>query len=482
MNTLESYFITNPYGKNDECSKFIIDDVTDPFIMSNTTTLQREYTFGMWVKSDVAGSITIYTTDVETTTEWKYYSITFTATGTNLPIRFNVVGTYYVYHPQLEIGNKPSDWTPAPEDVDQNILDAEARTNEAINDKETSILATSESIILSALESYVQNGDYEAFKSNVEAQLSVMSDEIKMTFTSTNEKITELDGEFQSEITELYKHISFSENGVSIQAGEGTMQLVLDNDIISFQKNGEQFGWWDGVDFHTGNIVVDITEKAQFGNFANVPRSDHSMHFLKVSGPECVNLALGTGGGLVIEESDEPRAVFSTPAYPLSSTITDDPKAFLYSLKDGYSLVVSYDINFQVAYANPDYSLNRAGVYICFRLTRSDGTITDWYGPHTGPTFATEKHSFITTNSLVNFTDDAKSYVGHYSCYTTPSLSTKEGLVDFYANPDNYTVEVLEMRPEFRGYTTGGSITNIKLERGVEDTGWSPAPEDILEV
>ena len=63
---------------------------------------------------------------------------------------------------------------------------------------------------------------------------------------------------------------------------EGTLTLTIENDMIVFKKNGEPRGWWDGVDFHTGNIVVNVNERAQFGNFAYIPRSDGSLMFLKV--------------------------------------------------------------------------------------------------------------------------------------------------------------------------------------------------------
>ena len=62
------------------------------------------------------------------------------------------------------------------------------------------------------------------------------------------------------------------------------MNVLLDNDMIRFTKNGQEFGWWDGVDFHTGNIVVEVNERAQFGNFAFIPRSNGSLDFLKVGG------------------------------------------------------------------------------------------------------------------------------------------------------------------------------------------------------
>ena len=71
-------------------------------------------------------------------------------------------------------------------------------------------------------------------------------------------------------------------NTISLGAGKTKMSLVLQNDIVSFHKDGEQFGWWDGVDFHTGNIIIKVTERAQFGNFAMVPRTDGSLSFLKV--------------------------------------------------------------------------------------------------------------------------------------------------------------------------------------------------------
>jgi hypothetical protein len=106
---------------------------------------------------------------------------------------------------------------------------------------------------------------------------------MELKFTETTTQIENVNGDLQETITTISKYFDFSlENGLIIKAGENQMQLQLDNDIISFRKNGQEFGWWDGVDFHTGNIVIDVNERAQFGNFAFVPRSDGSMSFLKV--------------------------------------------------------------------------------------------------------------------------------------------------------------------------------------------------------
>lgn len=165
--------------------------------------------------------------------------------------------------------------------INQTVTDT-VRQQMEVN--ETAILATASEMILSALEQYVETDNYNEFKSTVEATLSIMADEINMKFTSTSESINNVDGDLQMKFNQLYKYIGFSENGITLGSGDNAMSLNIDNDMIVFTKNGKQFGWWDGVDFHTGNIVVDVNEKAQFGNFAFIPRSDGSLMFLKVGG------------------------------------------------------------------------------------------------------------------------------------------------------------------------------------------------------
>lgn len=146
----------------------------------------------------------------------------------------------------------------------------------------TSLTRDTERIILAALESYTETTELAEFRQTVESEMAVLAEKITMDFTSTTERIDKIDGDLQTVAEELQKHFEFSTDGLSIKAGENSMNLTLDNDMILFTKNGQQFGWWDGVDFHTGNIVVGLNERAQFGSFAFVPRSDGSLDFLKV--------------------------------------------------------------------------------------------------------------------------------------------------------------------------------------------------------
>lgn len=170
---------------------------------------------------------------------------------------------------QIELNNQRENINAMPQVIESQVTEA---------------IQTCEAIIFSALESYVKTGDYESYQQEVSAQLSILAGSITAKFTEVSERVTDVDGDLQLTVETLAKYFEFGIDGLTIKAGENAMTLELDNGLISFQKNGQQFGWWDGVDFHTGNIVIDVSERAQFGNFAFVPRSNGSLSFLKVGG------------------------------------------------------------------------------------------------------------------------------------------------------------------------------------------------------
>lgn len=122
----------------------------------------------------------------------------------------------------------------------------------------------------------------ETLREEKDSELKLLTDRMEVNFESTTEQISNVNGEVQAVVEELEKHFEFSTDGLIIKAGENSMELHLDNDLIRFTRNGQEFGWWDGVDFYTGNVVVAVSERAQFGNFAFVPRSNGSLDFLKV--------------------------------------------------------------------------------------------------------------------------------------------------------------------------------------------------------
>ena len=169
-------------------------------------------------------------------------------------------------------------------DARESVEHLESELRSEITEQVTAITRDTERIILSALEGYVTEDELGEVESTLKSELEIMAMKIALNFYTTTQHVTEVEGEVQTVVEDLQKHFEFGIDGLVIKAGENSMKLVLDNDLIKFEKNGQQFGWWDGVDFHTGNIVVKVNERAQFGNYAFVPRSNGSLDFLKVGG------------------------------------------------------------------------------------------------------------------------------------------------------------------------------------------------------
>lgn len=173
----------------------------------------------------------------------------------------------------------------AEQDIKENISETTQVRNQLLT-KMTSILNDCEKIVFDALESYVETGDFEEYRELVRSQFEQTAEAISMNFSKTIDEINNVDGDLQAKFTQLYKFIKYSgDTAITIGSGDSAITLEVDNEKgIVFKKNGVQFGLWDGEDFYTGNIVVRLNERAQFGNFAFVPRSDGSLSFLKVGG------------------------------------------------------------------------------------------------------------------------------------------------------------------------------------------------------
>lgn len=138
---------------------------------------------------------------------------------------------------------------------------------------------TSEAIRLEVSETYATNGDIE---SAVSTSMTQLADSFTFTFNELKTVVDENDAAARAHIVEQEQYIRFEDGVITLGEAANAMTLELDNDLIVFKRNGATFGWWDGVDFHTGNIVIEVTERAQFGNFAAVPRKNGHLSWLKV--------------------------------------------------------------------------------------------------------------------------------------------------------------------------------------------------------
>lgn len=141
---------------------------------------------------------------------------------------------------------------------------------------------TREEIKLEVSQTYLTNDE---LTESISTSLSVLKDEILLEFNSLQATVDANDAEAREQFNEIYKYISFANGAIKLGASDSAITLTIENDLIVFRKNGVQFGWWDGDYFHTGNIVIETNERAQFGAFAFIPRENGSLSFLKVGAP-----------------------------------------------------------------------------------------------------------------------------------------------------------------------------------------------------
>ena len=111
-----------------------------------------------------------------------------------------------------------------------------------------------------------------------------MAERITMSFTNTTEQMTTVNGEMIPVVEFIQKHFDFSGEGLIIKAGENSMALELDNDVIQFMKSATEYGWWNGIDAQLGNIIIGDGQRLQLGNFAVIPRSSGGLSVKKVGG------------------------------------------------------------------------------------------------------------------------------------------------------------------------------------------------------
>ena len=93
------------------------------------------------------------------------------------------------------------------------------------------------SIILSALENYVETGDFNSYKEEVSTKLSVLTDQLSIDITKVTERIDNVNGDLQTKYESITKAFRFTSDGLIIGESGNEILLRLDNDVLQFVRN-----------------------------------------------------------------------------------------------------------------------------------------------------------------------------------------------------------------------------------------------------
>ena len=159
----------------------------------------------------------------------------------------DIEGDLYFKNLKLEKGNKATDWTPAPEDVDTDINEVSSDLHTEIVEQTTQILAECDKMLFTALESYVETGDYESFKESIQSQLEILTDNITMTFTQTQEALNTVNKDLQEKFNQVTTYFTFAINGLIIGKTENPYKMVLSNERYSMTVNDEEVMYIDAI-------------------------------------------------------------------------------------------------------------------------------------------------------------------------------------------------------------------------------------------
>lgn len=114
------------------------------------------------------------------------------------------------------------------------------------------------SIILSALENYVETGDFGSYKEEVSSQLSLLSNQLTLKFDKATADITKVNGDLQGKYESITKSFNFDiENGLVIGETGNPVYLQLNNDILQFVRNNTPELWITADGVVTNRINTD---------------------------------------------------------------------------------------------------------------------------------------------------------------------------------------------------------------------------------
>lgn len=119
----------------------------------------------------------------------------------------------------------------------ERVEDSTGQITQTTTQQITDLHQNVNSIILSALENYVETRDFGSYKEEVSTRLSVLTDQLGIDITKVTERIDNVDGDLQAKYESITKAFHFTDDGLIIGESGNEILLRLDNDVLQFVRN-----------------------------------------------------------------------------------------------------------------------------------------------------------------------------------------------------------------------------------------------------
>lgn len=124
----------------------------------------------------------------------------------------------------------------------------------------TSIMNSCNEIILSALSSYTETGDFDEFKETVESQLQLLSDQMNLKFTETIQEIENVNGDLQEKYNTITTHFQFEVDGLEIGQTDSPYKIVISHNKQTTYANDVEVQVIDAVSGEVLTPKLKVTD------------------------------------------------------------------------------------------------------------------------------------------------------------------------------------------------------------------------------
>lgn len=185
---------------------------------------------------------------------------------------------------KLEIGTKMTDYTLAPEDIENDYNSKFDGINDNIieltKDLTSSIDQTKDSIVSEVAEKYFTKDEAEILVEEHSTTLAQTKDMFEMKFTQFIQSLDELATETNNSFDNIVKYIRFIDGKIILGEVGNQLELQIQKDKIAFlQANNEVAFFSNSKLFITD---VEVINSFRIGKFAYIPRENGSLSFKKV--------------------------------------------------------------------------------------------------------------------------------------------------------------------------------------------------------
>lgn len=136
---------------------------------------------------------------------------------------------------------------------------SEEKANEVLKtivENRTELINTANEIILGALSSYTEIGDFESYKETISTQLKALSDGITISAEKAIEAVEKVNQDLQEKYNTITKHFTFDIDGLTIGQVDNPYKVIVDNDRYEMTVNDIPVMWIENGKTHTPEIEV----------------------------------------------------------------------------------------------------------------------------------------------------------------------------------------------------------------------------------